>query len=230
MTTILSAASYESGLSFMYSYFEVTEKQGRSKFSSYYFLNNNKSVRHSLGSGLYFYRKIGLGKYLNLGIGPYFNAAKIILDKGHDNDSPPDGFSADGSYLLGLGLDFKLTFIPHRKINPYIRIGLGFEWNNIDWEADLTYFGVPEIVFYTEESFGFSYRVSVGISFNIDKLVSIFFDPGFYAGYFTASISGKYSDVIPQGNKYKYMGFKITSGILLKFSSSKRSYKKENGR
>ena len=212
-------ASFEIGISLDYANLKVIE-DNQNNVPAFYFVNNTKSSRHGVGVGMFFYKAFSFKK-VTLAAGPSTFLGKLILD-----DEQPVGLIAEGDFLIRFGMDFKVLITAIRFLKPYIKIGAGGGWSSIDWKTNITYSYFPNNISFQERTFGLIYYASLGLEFKLNQTYFIFVEGAFVGGKFNSEIEGNYS-IIPDGNRYKQLGFEISAGCNFKFNPRrKRKYRK----
>ncbi|MCP4133501.1 MAG: hypothetical protein GY754_21205 [bacterium] len=197
-------ARYSAGLGLFYSYLGV-EESSKNSTSSYYFQENNKSIRHGFGAIINFYKIFNMGKYIDIDIGPFFEIGKLGIA-----DDQPVGFSASGSLMYGFGMDIIIRLKPVPVVSPYLKLAGGSEWSSIEWESS------SSSLAYTESSFGPSIRILLGGMLDF-KGFTLFAEGGIIIGYFASTIDEEHANTVPAGNSYQYLSFRIQTGASIRF-------------
>ena len=186
------------------------DKTGSSN-SSYYFEENDESSRTSVGLNLFIYKEFSLFENSVLSIGPYLEYGFLIV-----NDDYPTGFSAEGKYNYGFGVDIKLLLRSIPVVQPYLKFGLGNEWSEIEvqFDANSPYVTGTNSSF-IEESFGPRAHIYIGGIYKFNN-INIFAELGFIKKYFSTTLTGEYSSSITVNNKYISNEIRIIAGVLVR--------------
>jgi len=122
---------------------------------------------------------LSVGGYLMYGFG---FAGNTISDRCDVANATPGVSASCGAHDLRLGLQAQYHFIPKRKLDPWVGLGLGYEWLTLTVDASAA--GQHADVSSTGKGFEFI-NLQGGLDFNLS--------PGFGLGPFLSFSVGQYS-------------------------------------